>query len=409
MDRRLAGRRVRSRLLGRGGLTLGLWLGCWLPPTSWLAAGNAQREAPTSRWAPRPPAAAETPEALGQRQSRSGGAPPAGISAQPPRDFASAFDSPAACAALQQAARRTRGPRIGSWNLRWFPHGSANARDARRRTDLAWLACAIASLDVDVLAVQEIVRDERGVEAMQALLARLDGHTGGRWRAAFDSCAGRGRQHLGYLYDSRRVELRDVQLAPELNPGASACDLNLRPGFTAYARFQVGPDLHLLTVHLDSGQRPRDFEHRHHSWARLPEVLARLRENGDADLVLLGDFNSMGCSHCVAGYDKQHEIAALDASLRALALRRLPLLSERACTHCYRGAAEVLDHMVGSTQMRELPRDAGVEVHGPCSQAGCRVGRAAQAFDGLSDHCPIVVELLPIDDDRPAGPPMQRP
>ena len=48
--------------------------------------------------------------------------------------------------------------RIGTWNVRWFPDGVPGVAPERRRnpTNIEWLACAIAYINVDVLGMQEI-------------------------------------------------------------------------------------------------------------------------------------------------------------------------------------------------------------------------------------------------------------
>ena len=123
----------------------------------------------------------------------------------------------------------TAAPRIGTWNLRWFPRGTASGRDPERRTDVAWLACAIASLEVDLLAIQEVVQDVEGRAALLDLGERLDQLTGGQWRSELDDCSGSGRQHVGFLFDARRVALVGAQAIDALNPGRSGCDRSLRP------------------------------------------------------------------------------------------------------------------------------------------------------------------------------------
>jgi endonuclease/exonuclease/phosphatase family metal-dependent hydrolase len=317
----------------------------------------------------------------------------------------SPFHSLAACEA-HLAARprdRSRGPRIGTWNVRWFPYGASGRRDRARATDLGWLACAVASLEVDVLAVQEFVQDPGGRSALLDLRARLDALTAGRWREHLDDCPAGGFQHVGFLFDSTRVHLDAVRVLPALNPGKSACDRSLRPGLGAYARFVGGPDLHLVAVHLDSGISERDFNHRARSVDALDRVLPQLaRAAPDRDLLVLGDFNTMGCKDCAPRVAMDAEIAHLDARLRALSLTRLAAPVGHACSQYYRGKAGSLDHIVARAGMEELARDAKVEVHGPCRDLACGAAAAGEdvdAWEHLSDHCPVVLELRPRDRD----------
>jgi endonuclease/exonuclease/phosphatase family metal-dependent hydrolase len=298
-----------------------------------------------------------------------------------------------------------RGPRVGSWNIRWFPNGTSHGKEPETRTDLPWLACAIASLDVDVLAVEEITQGPEGRGALLDVLAKLDVYTHGSWRAELDECAGSGRQHVGFLYDSRHVALSEVGAVAGLNPGNGACALNLRPGFGAYARFVHGPDLWLVAVHLDSGVTARDFDHRALSISRLGGVALDLAaRTHDDDLLMLGDFNTMGCKGCEGGdVSAEDEIARIDALLNDAAFSRLPMPEGRACSHYYRGHGGLLDHVVARAGMGELAAHAQVEAHGLCALLGCRpIPRSVPqpALARLSDHCPIVVQLEAADSDR---------
>jgi len=308
-------------------------------------------------------------------------------------DPRSPFFSAAVCEArMAHFARPSgRGPRVGSWNIRWFPFGTKDGSDPKRRTDLRWLGCAIASLDVDVLAVQEIVQNPEGRGALLDLLADLDARTRGRWKAELDDCPGSGRQHVGFLFDEGRVQVSDARELAALNPGRSACDRNLRPGFGLLARFATGREVELVSVHLDSGVTPRDFGNRRRSVARLSEVRADLRGR---ELLVLGDFNSMGCKDCDPSVEADTEIAGLTDELAAMRLHELLLPRSRTCTYYQRGRPGVLDHAVITETGGGAP--ARLEVYGPCRDLGCLEpprGQHPEALERLSDHCPLVVEL----------------
>jgi endonuclease/exonuclease/phosphatase family metal-dependent hydrolase len=288
--------------------------------------------------------------------------------------------------------------------VRWFPYGASGRADGPHATDREFLACAIAALDVDVLAVQEFVQDPEGRGALLDVIARLDQLSGGRYRAELDDCTGSRFQHVGFLFDSRRVEVTGARAIAAFNPGRSACDRSLRPGYAVSARFASGPDLQLLTVHLDSGETPRDFGHRAQFGAAFQLAQAELfgAQAEDRDLLVLGDFNSMGCSDCVPRVSAQEELARLDAEAAARALTRVPPRADLACSHYHRGEPALLDHVLARSGMEELPKGARVEVHGPCAELACGKvprGEAGAYLETLSDHCPVVVELLPEDRD----------
>jgi endonuclease/exonuclease/phosphatase family metal-dependent hydrolase len=314
--------------------------------------------------------------------------------------FPGPFRSPEACqkswAERSQSvleARARRGPRIGSWNVRWFPLGSDSGKNLAEHTDVDWLACAIAQLDVDVLAVQEFLDNVEARNAQRDLLEKLDALTGGRHRLELDECAGGRRQHVGLLWNEARVTLDDVRSIAALNPKGSMCASSLRPGLGAHARFAEGSDMHVISVHLDSGIEARDFEHRGRSVRALASLLPELRAR-DADVLVLGDYNAMGCSECAPAVTASDELAQLDSTLGALTLHRLEHSLGNRCTHYYRGHAGVLDLAVATAPLKERVQE--IRASGVCEALACerpKRGETPLAWDVLSDHCPLVVQL----------------
>lgn len=312
------------------------------------------------------------------------------------------FGSPEACTAAWAArsksvleARKKRGPRIGAWNVRWFPLGSKDGKNLAEHTDIGWLACAIALLDVDVLAVQEFLDSPKARAAQLDLIAQLDALTGGRHRLELDDCAGSGRQHVGLLWNEQRVTLKGLRSIASLNPTGSMCGSSLRPGFGGRARFSDGTDLHVISVHLDSGIEARDFEHRATSVHTLRELLPTLRSS-DEDVLVLGDFNAMGCSKCAPVVSASDELSKLDATAAGLSLHRLEHALGNRCTHYYRGHAGLLDLALASTSLMTRVERTGAA--GVCEALVCerpKRGERPLAWDTLSDHCPVIVQLTP--------------
>ena len=309
-----------------------------------------------------------------------------------------AWTSREACLARlgERAPRDHSRARLATWNLRWFPDGSSSG-SSETPTDLEWVACLVATLRVDALAVQEIVLHERGRAAIAALLTLLDRHAGGSWRAIFDECPRDGRQHVGWLIDEARIEVLETRQIDALNSRGGCAQL-LRPGSALRLRFGAGLDLWGISLHLDSGQEARDHAHRQASFTALVHASRALAQEGDPDVLALGDLNTMGCARCASPISAEAELAALDATL-APSLTRVP--PDAACTELYRGRGALLDHAIASRSMRELPRGARVEVHGPCAQHRCQLPRGVHPpmLDHLSDHCPLVIELDAADLD----------
>lgn len=328
---------------------------------------------------------------------------------------AGVWTSPEGCAAALAAGdrleRRPGAIRLATWNLRWFPRGCPQDRDCPgAATDVDWLACGIAWMQVDVLAVQEVLRSEAGERGLDALVRGLDARTGGRWQSDVQSCGETGAQAVGFLWDADRVALEERADLWELNGDRragprDACAARLRPGRYARLRTPDGLDASLVAVHLDSGRRGLDFERRRRALGRLRQ--ARLGERRlldvDEDVVVLGDFNSMGRAE-EALVSPAAEIASLGADLGA---GFQPTHPRPVCTAYYRSAPErhartLLDHAYASPSLRRAVGSA--RVSGFCATLGCPDaidGAMPAAFERLSDHCPVLVDLEA--DDRDPG------
>ena len=169
-------------------------------------------------------------------------------------------------------ASRTLGstvPRIGTWNVRYFPDSQEQAQtDPAQATDVPWLACAIASLDVDVLAIQEFKSTAVASQKKQELIQRLNELTSGDWRVELSPCMPAEVQHPGFLYDASRVTATQFREIPVMNPDPVCSNLS-SPGFGGYFSIQGGPDFHLISVHLTAGDAVDSIEKRDSSLSML--------------------------------------------------------------------------------------------------------------------------------------------
>ena len=315
-----------------------------------------------------------------------------------------AWASSAACQAALGTTRPLRRPgvaRIGTWNVRWFPDGSPGHGPPKSGgTDVGWLACALASLDLDVLAVQEFKSNERARMRLGELCAELGRVGGGRWRAALDDCPNVDGQHVGLLYNEERVQARAWHTFATLNPSRVKCQHQLRPGLGAYFVFPGGLDLYLVSVHHKSGSARRDLELRESTLGGFAAAEAEARALvSDQDLVFLGDFNPMGCRHCSPPVSAETELAALAASGRSLPVPLELVGMDAPCTEISSEGGGRLDQVLLSQSLRPLLGGRQAHVGGVCEGDGCRTERArthSPPVERLSDHCPVVLEL----DDR---------
>lgn len=302
-------------------------------------------------------------------------------------------DEPAAEQVGERTARRAA--RIGTWNVRWYPDGRPGKKAATPGTDIPWLACAIATLDVDVLALQEIKTLPRARQRTTELLAELGRLTGGTWRAAFDDCPQGATQHVGLLWNESRVQMTALRTETTLNPHGEPCKDALRPGFAGLARFADGSRVHVVSVHFKSGGERRSLDLRNTSLDALGRVVAAARAvDPAAEVVFAGDFNTMGCPRCSPKVAAEEERTKAGDRVARDGLRWLP--NDPPCTEYYRAAGHLLDGFVVTSELADRVRTPA-QADGLCGAWSCRstpgAGRAA-AFRRLSDHCPVVMELF---------------
>jgi endonuclease/exonuclease/phosphatase family metal-dependent hydrolase len=341
--------------------------------------------------------------------------PRAGASVRVPAGLTSAspWQSVSACAkALQrgdrlaptrETLRRDGRARIASWNIRYFPDGVATGEPQNGEpTNVDWLACAIAWLDVDVLAVQEFKAHEAARAKTQQLLATLDALTGGQWEIALDECGDPGAVHVGLLWDRSAVDARAIGRVSELDPEGHVCHDEAHPGMAAYFRFPGGLDAHVVSTHSPAGKDAA--AHAARQRVLHPGAVARARAAvvADPDVVLLGDFNTIGCEDCEPRITAEAELASMRAASAAQDPPFRWIRSSVPCTAYQWDAGVWLDHVVVSESMVEADAHAQTRVAGFCGEVGCRELKKdviRGAYTMLSDHCPLVVDLRDRDDD----------
>lgn len=378
-------------VLSRGG-----WLDSELRVPTAASAGAAPPERHPGESPRGKASAARAPAPRASRAPAAAGPGPS----RPAVAARSAWSSPEGCRQALRARARSTGPRparIVAWNLEWFPDGVPGAKPKRPKKDLEWLACALALLDGDVFVFSEVKANARARAALDGVFRRLEALNGGSFRVGIDPCPELS-QHVAVAWNHARVENRDLEVYGELNPKGAPCEGQLRPGYGGFFRFAGGLDLEVVGVHLKSGTDARSYELRRSSWAALGAVAGRARAaRRDDDLLVLGDFNSMGCARCPERLSAEVERAELARTVAEL----VPLDVVPACTHYHHRRSGVLDLALARRGMRELPARARAAVAGFCAEQGCRplTGDAPAAQDALSDHCPIVVELVDQDLD----------
>ena len=159
---------------------------------------------------------------------------------------------------------------IGTWNLKDFPAS----------TDAPGLIAGIISaLDLQLVAVQEIV-DPAGVDEM---LQALPGFSA----TLYPTTAG-ATQRVGFLWDASRLTLGAVE-------ALFAAETDVFPRAPLQGEFEdvvTGAHILAIVVHLKAGTTPSDEQHRVEA---TTELEAKVRETvaagGNDRILILGDFN----------------------------------------------------------------------------------------------------------------------
>ncbi|MFV8752734.1 endonuclease/exonuclease/phosphatase family protein [Nannocystaceae bacterium ST9] len=276
--------------------------------------------------------------------------------------------------------------RVVSWNLENFTGDPASH-------DLERLREVIAELDPDVLALQE-VKDPDALAELLPEFELLASHGGGK-----------GNQKVAIAWRPDRVE----RIAGPIEHAELGLGGRVRPGLSAYLRGRGGPDLWLVVVHLKA--MSDGLELRREQWRSLVAIAeaARGREAGgeppDADLLIIGDFNSTGPADG-SWADEQRELAA---ALAPAELRRIP--SRDGCTAYYDGRrrdawkeASEIDLVWARGLEESLDGATRVLAGTHCARHSCQAFRSSDAYpepdyERLSDHCPVVLDLTRADDD----------
>ena len=294
--------------------------------------------------------------------------------------------------------------RVATWNLRWFPLGSApdQTEGSAEPTDLDWLICALRWMHMDILAIQESLATPEATQAWEAITKQLSHQTGQTWRWYRQPCGRPDDHHIGFLWNDSRVSLSNFDSLWEFNAkaedGSNPCTYGLRPG--QYARVQSrttnGVNFHLIAVHLKSGPTVFALEERQKAFNRIDKAVAPLLKQ-DRDVVILGDFNTMGAG------DRQSQLSELKY-LRRFVGKEQPgftdLPTQPQCSHYFRGYGGQLDHILVAQDMKEVTVSS-VQVTGYCALVGCQRirGDYPPAYRRLSDHCPVVLEIANRHDD----------
>ncbi|MCU0304546.1 MAG: hypothetical protein MUC56_10865 [Thermoanaerobaculales bacterium] len=280
--------------------------------------------------------------------------------------------------------------RVASFNLRNFPldeRPEAPGSGFSRRTNICDLETALAGLGAQVMGFSEVCDTRR----FPPILRRAGG--GRPMRILFSADGGGAGQHLAVAWDGSALELVEgpIEIAGlVVKPG-------LRPGLAVRLRETAGSarDLLVVVVHLDAGRD--DLEHRLEQVRALAAfVRGEVERTGDRDVVVVGDFNTVGGP----GLEPLAELGLVDAILAGAGLERLA--NATGCSQYWEGPGEpdgvfrasLLDHVYLGGVRAAAPARSWLH----CARLGCgelvsRPGAEDGTFFDVSDHCPVTFEV----------------
>lgn len=176
---------------------------------------------------------------------------------------------------------------LATWNLRDF---DSNKFGHGKRLDESYYYMAEIISTFDLVALQEVNRDLRGLKKLMKLLGR-------NWDfIATDTTEGRGgnQERMAFVFDTNKIRFANVAGEVVL---PSADRQFARTPFVA--AFQAGWfKFNLCTVHIYFGaDRGEKLERRVQEISDVAEFFKKRQEREKGDYILLGDFNIVDDKH----------------------------------------------------------------------------------------------------------------
>jgi endonuclease/exonuclease/phosphatase family metal-dependent hydrolase len=166
---------------------------------------------------------------------------------------------------------------IATWNIENFPKAT---------TTPEFMADLIASMDIDLVAVQEITSES----AFEELLDRLPNHEGTLSSHTYSDGT---FQKVGFIYKTPTIELTDTNLLFS-GSGYNFPRPPLQSTVSVYADNALIRSLTAIVIHLKAGVDPESTQRRTDALIALEGYLqSQVDGPGNDDIILLGDFNDV--------------------------------------------------------------------------------------------------------------------
>lgn len=288
---------------------------------------------------------------------------------------------------------------IGTFNIEWFPCKDDGEMMKKygielryppkgNATDIKSLFTFLRNMDIELLAVQEIVDPLMFEDSAKKYLGE---------QYNFIHSPSGGSQKVGFLYDSSILKaIGNLQTYTQI---ALSNDSRLRPAFGAY--FKVIPsgfDFHAVVVHLKAS--PRGWDIRKKQWQVLGDILSELpQKTNDEDIILLGDFNNVS----------KLRTAEFDTVMQKLNFFRATHEINNAYTDYWqpdykkeRIEGSMIDHIFLSADAKIEFIENSTRVGGMCAEGAFEYSGDSIPvyYETISDHCPVFASFrVDLDED----------
>lgn len=281
--------------------------------------------------------------------------------------------------------------KVASYNIRNFDYDERS----RVSTNKQHLVKTIGQMNADLIGVQEINRTGIFDQMIQNNFL-------GKYRTVFTQCGGAHDQKLGFVYDTSKLQLMDftqdmrtVNVNDRNQNQSFQCGQGSRPLAVAHFK-QTSTNKHIIaiSVHLKSGGRQKSIAKRYKQIQIIKNLIDEKRSQGFEHFIVVGDFNS-------TEYIFKKEIYKKFVNLVSQ-MKLQDTASNLKCTSYWWGGIDdstqypsSLDHILVSPALL-AKGSASAQAYGHCAQLSCQATPEPSmgvSFDGVSDHCPIAVEL----------------
>ena len=272
---------------------------------------------------------------------------------------------------------------IKSYNIRNF----ASAKS----TNLALLKQILMDNRADIIAVQEIKNAGLFKTFIETELKSY------HYKAVISKCGGAGKQKLGFIYNSKRLELKSFTEDLSLTGTTPTCNGSSRPAAIGiFSDHEDKQDFVAMSLHLKAGGCKECISKRKFQLKQLSNIIKKAHFSGLENIIVMGDFNT-------TEYNKNGQEQKYFKSFVAHHMMR-DTAEKIACSSYWGGhdrgdgieEPSMLDHILITKSFMENYSKAKASVALHCQKNLCKrtpSQKMGMAYKQVSDHCPISLDM----------------